>query len=761
MKHAPLFCGLTLILAGCQSTPPSVKVTNHLALFASPTAHPMVNPVSDTRAADGRPGPAYWQQRTDYEINATIDPDDRRVSATATLTYTNNSPMDLPYIWFELPMDAFRDTSRSSAIRHINTRFKASGSDMGFRGLAFTVGGNEIDPIISDTRAMIELPSAVRGGGGTVQIELAWSFKVPEGSNRVGVLEFEGDELYEIARWIPQPCVYDDVYGWNTLPYLGAGESYFEFGDFDVTISAPEGVTIAGGGEWVNPQQRLTAEQFARYEESLASDEPVWIITPDEAAVDADAEQEDAEQEDADRDGADSEGATSDRDEAAEQPEPTMVNWRYIANNVRTFAFVAGKSYAMDGAGVDVGDSRVRCLSVFPPRVSDLWHSTSTPAIRHALSFYSEFLGLDYPYPVMVNVFGVEGGTEYPMMIFCGSREPKKPEVPESPDEVVVNEDGTETTAGAEHEAAMESWEKRYERAQRGLFGVTDHEVLHAWFPMIVGNDERRDGWMDEGFNEFGNPYSLVAWEASQNDDAAEDQAGGSAESDGVTGQSGTAEFDASDANSVVRNISRYAFSRPVPPILTTADQSQAYGARGLNVYSKPAAGLITLREGVLGADRFDFAMRTYLNAWAFKHPRPGDFFRSMENASGEDLGWFWRGWFGSTDLMDFAVSSVKRVVPGSSGRGGGEPYWGITLKMVGDIPAPVSLRIEFAEGEQIVRQVPVEAWFGGREFTYRLKDDREPFSVLLDPERVLPDADRDDNRWVGRARSGAAASGS
>lgn len=694
------------LVSGCSNTPTAETVADHLDLFQPP---PM-NPVSDTRSPDGRPGPAYWQQQADYVIDATLDPASRRVSASATLTYTNNAPLDLPYLWFELPVDAFRDTSRSSAIRHVNTRFRASGPEMGFRDLRFTVAGEEIEPIIEDTRALVRLPSPVTASGGTVEIGLEWSFKVPSGSNRQGVLEFEGDELYEVARWIPQPCVYDDVYGWNTLPYLGAGESYSDFGDYVVTVHAPEGVTVGAGGVWLNPQDCLTGDQLERYAQTLRTDFPIWVITPEEAA-----------------------GDESDED-------VPMVSWRYRADNVRTFAFVAGRTYAMDGASVEIGDERVRVLSYYPPGVSELWYEVSTAAARHALTFYSDFLGLDYPYPVMVNAFGVEGGTEYPMIVFCGSRQPKKPDAPENPDEIVVLEDGTETTRAAQHDEAMERYQQRYDRAKRGLFSVTDHEVLHAWFPMVVGNDERRDGWMDEGFNEYGNPYSMVAWQASQDEDDE-------ASADGVTGQSGTASFDASDANSVTRNISRFAFSRPVPPILEWPDRSQAYGARGLNVYSKPAAGLITLREAILGPERFDHALRTYLNAWAFKHPRPGDFFRSMENASGEDLGWFWRGWFASTDRLDLAVTGVSYTEPQR-----GEAYWGVTLAMVGDIPAPVDVRIEFDTGEQVVRRVPVEAWYGGREFTLRLiGETRTPYSVLIDPERVLPDADRDNNRWQGR----------
>ncbi|MFG0304677.1 MAG: M1 family metallopeptidase [Phycisphaerales bacterium JB040] len=710
-----LACPLLLTgVLGCSSTREAESVADHLALFQPPA----VNPVSDTRAADGRPGPAYWQQQADYVIEATLEPESRRVTARGTLIYTNNSPMDLPYLWFELPVDAFRDTSRSSAIRHVNTRFRASGPDMGFRDLAFTLDGEAVEHVVSDTRALVRLPSPVPASGGVVEIGLEWSYRVPEGSNRQGVLEFEGDELYEIARWIPQPCVYDDVYGWNTLPYLGAGESYSDFGNYDVTVRAPEGVTVAAGGVWLNPEACLNAEQLERYTQTLRSDEPVWVITPEEAEAS---------------------GREENRADAGGDGTP-MVSWRYRANDVRTFAFVAGRTYAMDGASVEIDGERVRVLSVYPPGVAGLWHEVSTPAARHALAFYSGFLGLDYPYPVMVNAFGVEGGTEYPMIVFCGSRQPSKPEAPDDPDAVVTLEDGTETTRGAQHEEAMERYRQRYDRAKRGLFSVTDHEVLHAWFPMVVGNDERRDGWMDEGFNEFGNPYSAVAWREKQGEDDA-------AGEDGVSGQSGTASFDASDANSVTRNISRYAFSRPVPPILEWPDRSQAYGARGLNVYSKPAAGLITLREAILGPERFDHAMKTYLNAWAFKHPRPGDFFRSMENAAGEDLGWFWRGWFASTDTLDLAVTGVEYTQPER-----GEPYWGVTLEMVGDIPAPVDVRVEFESGEQVVRRVPVEAWYGGRSFTLRLKGEtRTPFSVLIDPERVLPDADRDNNRWQGR----------
>src|SRR2546429_2885121 len=426
--------------------------------------------------------------------------------------------------------------------------------------------------------------------GGRAELELGYRFEVPEhGSDRMGREQFPGGWLYEVAQWYPRVAVYDDVRGWNTEQYLGQGEFYLEYGDFDVSITVPRSFVVAATGTLTNPIEVLTAAQRARLAPAARSDSTVAIIPKSEV------------------------GQPFSRPAGSH-----TLTWHFTARNVRDVAWAAAANFIWDASGYD----GILIQSFYPPEANADW-ARSTEYARHSIKHYSE-KWLRYPYPTAINVAGPVGGMEYPMIVFCGHR------------------------AG-----------------DRGLFGVTTHELGHEWFPMVVGSNERLYAWMDEGFNSFINIYSALAFYH-----------------DATTQGRGV---PAQWAHSAARG-------QDEPPILP-ADRV-APRLLGQIEYNKPATGLYLLRQHILGdTARFDAAFRAYIGRWAYKHPTPADFFRSMEDGLGEDLSWFWRGWFYRTDVVDQAVDSV-RARPDPT-----RAIADVFLSSLGGLPMPVDLRIAYANG--------------------------------------------------------------
>lgn len=626
---------------------PQESALGRVAMFDPP----LLPSPNEARAGDGLPGPAYWQQRADYVIDARLIPAEKRVEGVVRMTYTNNSPRELDLLWLNLPQNAFRAGSRSAAVRDTNNRFRSTPNpDWGFVLGEVTQDGTPVRVVEDDTRARVDLASPAEARGGVVRLEIPFSFIVPHpGSHRIGIKESELGEVFCIAHWFPHAAKYDDVRGWNTLPYLGAGEFYTDFGDYTVSITVPATFTVAGSGLLQNPNEVMDGAAVARLERAALRDEPVVIREP------GDWQQ----------------GVSGER------------TWTFRAERVRTFAFATSAAYIWDAAGVEVDGARVLVQSFYPPEDRQVWGKISTEASRHAIEFYSRFFGLAYPYPSLANCWGSEGGMEYPMIMFCSGG-----------------------------------------RSEDSLFGVTDHEVLHQWVPMVVNTDERRHGWMDEGFDNFGNIYSRLAWNEKR-------RALGERKRDRPPGAS-------------VRSYMRRYADRDMPNIFATSDRAAAHGARGPLVYSKPAVGLVTLREHILGHDRFDRAMAVFLNAWAFKSPQPADFFRAMESAAGEDLGYFWRGWFAGTGSADIAIAEVRQPAEAESGK------LEILLEDRGDFPLPAVVTVTLADGREIEARVPVEAWSAGRRHTLRVETGGvEAVEVQNDPRSVTPERNRDNDRWA------------
>lgn len=600
------------------------------------------------REGSGRPGPRYWQQRADYSIHVALDTVTHTVTGSETIRYTNNSPDSLAYLWLQLDQNIYRQNSRGAALNPTDARFAGRGFEGGYtiqyiravRRVGQAAGRIPLTAIDNGTMMRVELDRPLAPGG-RAELELAYRFEVPEhGSDRMGRQQYAGGWLYEVAQWYPRLAVYDDVRGWNTEQYLGQGEFYLEYGDFDFSITVPRSLVVAATGTLLNPIEVLTPTQRTRLARAGASDTTVPIIAKPEA------------------------GQPSTRPAGAS---PTLT-WRFSAKNVRDVAWAASPAFVWDASGY----RGVLIQSFYPPEANPDW-ARSTEYARHSIKHYSE-KWLRYPYPTAINVGGPVGGMEYPMIVFCS-----------------------------------------YRAGDRGLFGVTTHELGHEWFPMIVGNNERLYAWMDEGFNSFINIYSGLAF---YHDTTPQGR--------------GNAQAWAKFAVTGLDEPPILAADRVTPRLLGQVE------------YTKPATGLYLLRHHILDdTTRFDIAFREYIDRWAYKHPTPADFFRTMEDAAGEDLSWFWRGWFYRTDVIDLAVDSVR-----TSADSGGVSA-AIYLSSLGGLPMPVELRLSYLGGSSEAVRLPVEIWFQGNRYVYLRKVPAEVVKVEIDPEQNVPDVRRENNVWV------------
>lgn len=423
------------------------------------------------RTASGVPGPDYWQQQADYAINATLDATNKVITATSTLTYTNNSPEQLDYLWFHLEQNLYRHGSAGEKIGEQDTRFvNRANFDGGFEITSIRLSGDVPDKgkdlayRVHDAVMRVDLPRAVGSRGGKVSVEIAYSFPVPEyGSDRMGIKRESGGDVFEIAQWFPAVCKYDDVHGWNTLPYLGQGEFYTDFGSFDVKLTVPREHIVAATGVLQNPLSVLTQAQIDRLNAARQSADTVQIVSPEEVGTPAS------------RPAAATAGPTEGGD-AAKAEVAANLTWHFKAERVRTFAWASSRAFIWDaafakeaGPEVDGKALGTLCMSMYPKEGLPLW-GKATQMLRFSIEHYGE-KWFKYPYPVATNINGIVGGMEYPMIIFCEDRD-----------------------------------------SERALFGVTTHEIGHNWFPMTVNTDERRHAWMDEGFNTFINQYSVQAW---------------------------------------------------------------------------------------------------------------------------------------------------------------------------------------------------------------------------------------------------------
>ena len=590
------------------------------------------------RSASGVPGRGYWQQRADYTLEATLDTATNVLRGRGRIYYVNRSPDALPFVWVQLDQNLFAPGSVSSVLNQPPLQF-AGGVVFDFTGKGFAGGitidrfaaaGRPLTTKVFGTMMRVELPKPLAPGLG-ITFDVAWHFPIPPyGGGRMGRV---GSRFYELGQWYPRMAVYDDVHAWNTLPFLGAGEFYLEFGDFDVSLTVPAGFVVTATGALANPTAVRSAQERARLSRAFTNPgQVVSVITRQEATANA------------------------------TRQVPGTRTWRFTASAVRDFAWAAGSGLRWDASTWQ----GILVQTFYHPEATP-WEEANT-MLKFSLRQFSNTLG-QYPWPQISAVEGLVEGMEYPMVIFCPSLQKREDQ-----------------------------------------FWILTHELGHEWFPMQAGSDERRYPWMDEGFNTFAD-Y-----------DVAEQFFKGTAYGDTVRREL----LSAYTVNAIPGN---------EQPMITKPDEvRQLYW----NAYQKPALMLSILREAVVGRDEFNRAFREYFRRWKGKHPQPADFYRTMSDVTGRDLDWFWRSWIYTTARLDQAVDEVRRQ---------GDSTF-ITLSNRGQMVLPVQLELRYGDGTSERRDLPVEMWHLGGKFTYRLAGSKQIVGVVLDPRRVYPDIERNNNSW-------------
>lgn len=708
---------------------------------------------TSVRTASGAPGHEYWQQRADYVIRASLDESKRAITGAETITYHNNSPDTLNYLWIQLDQNIFRADSDANKTRTLPSRdawknpnavsFQAmsvmnerDSFDGGFKIAAVKGGdGQALKHVINRTMMRIDLPTPLKPGAKFV-FSIDWSYNIGNGKllgGRDGYEHFKEDknDIFEIAQWFPRMAAYYDVYGWQHKQFLGSGEFTLEFGDYDVQLTVPSDHVVSATGELANADNVLTATQRERLKQARTAKTPVVIVTQKEA------------------------------EEAEKTRATTSKTWHFKAKNVRDFAWASSRKYIWDAQGYKTGTSSGLAMSFYPKEANPLWGQYSTQAIIHTIEQYNKF-SLDYPYPIAQSVNGPQGGMEYPMLSFNGGRPTKD----------------------------KKTGELTYsKRTKYGLISVIIHEVGHNYFPMIVNSDERQWTWMDEGLNSFVQSLAEQAWEENY---------------PGTRGEP--------------RGIVDYMKSQNQVPIMTNSESLLQFGP---NAYAKPAAGLHILRETILGRELFDFAFKEYAQRWKFKRPTPADFFRTMEDASGTDLDWFWRGWFYTTDPVDISIDGIVEYTVSSkdpevekawrraqfqaepnstanqTDKGklerrldshpelkdfynqyddftvtnkdrnayadmmksleedekamlkSGKYFYLVDLSNVGGLVMPLILEIQLQSGKKYIERIPAEVWrYNSKKITKLIVTNEPLVGITQDPYLETADIDTNNNSW-------------
>ena len=618
------------------------------------TFHPQFYPYpgNEMRSASGEPGPRYWQNRADYSIQCRLDTATHSITGELIVTYTNNSNDALRFVWLQLDQNIYKIDSRASATTtEAGGRWANGGFTDGYQISALQIENMGAwsapsQQSITDTRMQVWLKNPLAKGE-KLRLKMSYQFAIPEyGTDRMGRLLTKNGWVYEIAQWFPRMCVYDDLQGWNTMPYLGAGEFYLEYGDIDFSITAPANIIVVGSGELLNPKECYTVTQQKRWEQAAASNTTVTIRSAAEVK------------------------------ETTSRPAAANLTWKFKISNARDAAWAASKAFIIDAAKIDLPSGKKSlAISAYPEEsIGKNGWQRSTEMVKGSIEYYSK-KWFEYPYPAATNVAGIVGGMEYPGIVFCSSK-----------------------SMGEE------------------LWGVTDHEFGHTWFPMIVGSNERKYAWMDEGFNTFINDLSTEAFNK---------------------GEFKPTFFPEPSAPFMVK----MTFGDKSDGLYNIPDVIQQNNL-GVTAYLKPGQMLAQLRDQVLGAERFDMAFKEYIRRWAFKHPSPWDFFHTIENVSGEELGWFWRGWVLNNWKLDVAVRDV-RYKKGDITNG-----IEVTIENLEKMVMPVNVKVIETNGTEHVLSLPVEIWQRGAKWTFDVPTTSEVKQVSVDPEKKLPDFDRANNTW-------------
>jgi hypothetical protein len=652
MKNHALACRVAagLLVAGALCAPAFADGTDAgfdpQALFAPLSLPDAANAFRD---GAGKPGPQFWQNRVDYAIQAQIDPAMHTLRGDETITYTNRSPDALDVLWVQLDQNIYRRDSRGAlASAHPRTEFTD-----GYQLDAVEVDGKSVHFLVDDTRLRVDLPQALDGGGKQLKLRIRYHYTVPgTWGGRTAVTPTKNGDIYEIAQWFPRMAVYDDLRGWDTLPYLGQ-EFYLEYGNIDYAVTVPWNYLVAGSGELTNPTEVLTASQQKRLAQAAQSDTTVMIRSPQEV-----------------------------NDPTSRPKQGGTQTWRFHMEHTRDVAFAASPAFVWDAARINLPENKHSlAMSVYPVEGvgKDKWNR-STEYVKGAIEHFSS-KWYAYPWPVAVNLGGHGAGMEYPGIVFDG-----------------------------------------YEDQGPMLFWITAHEIGHTWFPMVVGSNERRNAFMDEGFNTFIDVYASDAFNR------------------GEFAPKRDSEYAPKGGNPVDEILPLLADAQ-APTLMAPADSvSEKY--RHSVSYFKGALGLVLLREQILGPERFDPAFRKYIATWAYHHPTPSDFFRFMSSEAGEDLSWWWRGWYLNNWQLDMGVSAASYV--------DNDPAKGVTITLASrqKLVMPATLRIDFADGSHQDVPVPVETWRQSATPKLVLPTTKRVTTLTLDPDHKLPDADRSNNTF-------------
>jgi hypothetical protein len=685
---------------------------------------------NEYRTGSGSPGPKYWQQQADYDITAELNDENQSITGSETITYTNNSPDVLKYLWMQLDQNLFakdNNTSKtstnalrdSSAAKMMAMQLNLWDYEGGYKIKSVKdASGKDLPYTINKTMMRVDLPQPLKPGG-KYSFKVEWSFNVLDRNQtfaRSGYEFFPEDNnyVYTIAQWFPRMCVYDDVVGWQNKQFLGRGEFTLPFGNYKVNLTVPADHIVAATGMVKNPSQVLNASQIARFEKAKTTyDKPVLIVTQAEAI------------------------------EKEKTKSKEKKTWQFEATNVRDFAFASSRKFIWDAMAVKIANSAPLAMSYYPKEGNPLWEKESTLAVKNTIEVYSKYT-VDYPYPQATSVHAASIGMEYPMICFNFGR-PKK--------------DGTYDN----------------QTLQR-MLGVVIHEVGHNFFPMIINNDERQTTWMDEGINSF--VQLLTELERYPHLDFSRGK------------PAGLVPYMKGDKTTM-------------RPLMVNSEQVIQFGSEQ---YQKAATALFILRETVMGHELFDKSFKEYAQRWAFKHPKPADFFRTMEDASAVDLDWFWKGWFYTTDNVDLTLDQVKwyklrtdkvnvegkekNVTKGdlASGKDDKKPaedfnngpsyfsviptdqrfygefqnkiddkavvsklenknFYEITLTNKGGLVMPVIIEWTYKDGTKETERIPAEIWrVNESKVTKVFAKEKEVASVVIDPQKETSDINTDDN---------------
>jgi len=603
-----------------------------------------------SRTRDGRPGASYWTNRATYDLKARLDPATALLEGEAEVGYVNRSPFTLRTLVVHLYQNLHEEGAARNSPQEITGGVRLSRVTVA--GVDLQEGDLRAGPgyRVDGTVMTIRPPEAVEGGD-TVSLSFAWATTLPQ--NGAGRMGHSDKEMYFVAYWFPRMAVFDDLRGWDAEPYLSNAEFYDGFGDYRASLSVPAGWTVMATGELTNGPEVYTATTLARLAEAAASDEKVEVATSADLA-------------------------------AGRVTTPGVDGWltyRFEADSVRDFTWTTSNVQRWDATSAVVPDrdgdgaeDRVLIHAFWREERAPLWEEQWRFG-KQSIEHHSRFTGLAYPWPHMTSVEGADiigGGMEFPMLTLIGPYEGQEPQ---------------------------------------NLFNVTSHELAHMWIPMVVGTNENRHAWMDEGSTTFLEDQSRMELWPGVDHHRLEAQP-----------------------------YFQVAAAGLEQPLMRQGDWYEPGPGYGIASYNKPATLMVALRD-LLGWPTWEEGYRSFVSDWAYKHPTPWDFFNTFERVAGKDLDWFWTSFYFETWTVDFDAAEVV-----------GSPANGTRVRVVnrGLAPFPLKVRITTSAGGTVERDVPVERWLEG----HRWVDLDVPASagavtrVEVDPLASTPDVDRANNFW-------------